>query len=54
MGHYFLDIQYNFVDLGNSLSMMDHYYDKLLQIAVYKENVVQNKYLVGEAAKVPG
>jgi len=36
---------------GSSLSMMDHYYDKLLQIAVYKEDVVQNKYLVGEAAK---
>jgi hypothetical protein len=37
--------------LGNSASMMDHYYDKLLQIAVFKPDVVKNKYLVHEASQ---
>jgi len=36
---------------GNSASMMDHYYDKLLQIAVFKPDVVKNKYLVHEASQ---
>eukprot|EP00088_Acartia_fossae_P027574 TRINITY_DN28319_c0_g1_i1.p1 TRINITY_DN28319_c0_g1~~TRINITY_DN28319_c0_g1_i1.p1 ORF type:complete len:149 (+),score=25.48 TRINITY_DN28319_c0_g1_i1:3-449(+) len=36
---------------GNSASMMDHYYDKLLQIAVFQPQVVHNQYLVQEAAK---
>eukprot|EP00088_Acartia_fossae_P017513 TRINITY_DN19964_c0_g1_i1.p1 TRINITY_DN19964_c0_g1~~TRINITY_DN19964_c0_g1_i1.p1 ORF type:complete len:277 (-),score=35.44 TRINITY_DN19964_c0_g1_i1:306-1088(-) len=36
---------------GNSASMMDHYFDKLLQIAVFKPDVVQNKYLEAEAKK---
>jgi hypothetical protein len=36
---------------GNSASMMDHYYDKLLQIAVFEPAVVQNSYLVTEATK---
>ena len=31
--------------------MMDHYYDKLLQIAVFKPQVVNNTYLVEEASK---
>ena len=31
--------------------MMDHYYDKLLQIAVFQPDVVHNKYLVLEASK---
>ena len=34
---------------GKSASMMDHYYDKLLQIAFFDEEVVQNKYLLQEA-----
>ena len=34
---------------GKSNSMMDHYYDKLLQIAKYDPNIVQNKYLIEEA-----
>ena len=37
--------------LGNSASMMDHYYYKLLQIAVFKPDVVKNKYLVHEASQ---
>ncbi len=37
--------------LGDSASMMDHYYDKLLQIAVFKPVVVNNTYLVQEASK---
>jgi len=36
---------------GSSASMMDHYYDKLLQIAVFPEEVVQCPYLVEEANK---
>jgi uncharacterized protein len=36
---------------GNSASMMDHYYDKLLQIAVFQPHVVNNSYLVDEASK---
>lgn len=36
---------------GNSASMMDHYYDKLLQIAVFQPDVVNNKYLVHEASQ---
>ncbi|XP_023330750.1 uncharacterized protein LOC111703121 [Eurytemora carolleeae] len=36
---------------GKSASMMDHYYDKLLQIAVFQPDVVHNKYLVLEASK---
>ena len=31
--------------------MMEHYYDKLLQIAVFQPDVVHNKYLVLEASK---
>lgn len=31
--------------------MIDHYYDKLLQIAHFKPDVAQNDYLVGEAQK---
>jgi len=34
---------------GNSASMMDHYYDKLFQIANFEADVVRNSYLVGEA-----
>ena len=34
---------------GKSDSMMDHYYDKLLQIANFREEVVQNNYLSQEA-----
>ena len=30
---------------GKSASMLDHYYDKLLQIAHFKEDVIQNKFL---------
>ena len=40
-----------FIILGDSASMMDHYYDKLLQIAVFKPEVVNNTYLVQEASK---
>eukprot|EP00088_Acartia_fossae_P047604 TRINITY_DN5163_c0_g1_i2.p1 TRINITY_DN5163_c0_g1~~TRINITY_DN5163_c0_g1_i2.p1 ORF type:complete len:266 (-),score=40.20 TRINITY_DN5163_c0_g1_i2:961-1758(-) len=36
---------------GQSASMMDHYYDKLLHIAVFKPQVVKNEYLVAEASK---
>ena len=32
-------------------SMMDHYYDKLLHIAVFDKSVVQNSFLVEEAAR---
>ena len=31
--------------------MMDHYYDKLLHIAVFDKSVVQNSFLVEEAAR---
>jgi len=36
---------------GSSASMMDHYYDKLLQIAVFPPAVVQNDHLVQTAQK---
>merc|ERR1719369_1903141 len=36
---------------GSSASMMDHYYDKLLQIAVFEPQVVCNDYLVEDAKK---
>jgi len=36
---------------GNSMSMMDHYYDKLLQIAHFDPAVVANSYLQEEAGK---
>ena len=32
-----------------SNSMMDHYYDKLLQIAVFDKDTVQNEWLCQEA-----
>jgi hypothetical protein len=32
-------------------SMMDHYYDKLLQIARFDADVVKNSYLCQEASK---
>lgn len=32
-------------------SMMDHYYDKLLHIAVFDPIVVQNQWLVEEARR---
>ena len=35
----------------DSASMMDHYYDKLLHISVFDKNVVQNSYLIEEAAR---
>ena len=31
--------------------MMDHYYDKLLQIAHFDPQIVKNKYLEEEAAR---
>jgi len=36
---------------GGSASMMDHYYDKLLQIAVFPTDVVQCSYLTDEAQR---
>ena len=36
---------------GQSASMMDHYYDKLLHIAHFSESVVQNRWLTEEAAR---
>jgi len=36
---------------GDSASMMDHYYDKLLQIAVFPTDVVQCPYLTEEAQR---
>lgn len=30
--------------------MLDHYYDKLLQIAYFDSDAIQNKFLVSEAA----
>ena len=36
---------------GISESMMDHYYDKLLQIAKFDRDVVQNNFLLEEAGK---
>ena len=36
---------------GSSVSMMDHYYDKLLHIAKFDINVIRNPYLVEEAKK---
>ena len=34
-----------------SASMMDHYFDKLLHIAVYDPEVVQNTFLEEEASR---
>ncbi len=34
-----------------SASMMDHYFDKLLHIAVYDPKIVQNSFLEQEAAR---
>ena len=31
--------------------MMDHYYDKLLQIAHFDQKVLKNEYLLSEAKK---
>ena len=36
---------------GKSASMLDHYYDKLLQIAHFNPGVIQNTYLLQEASK---
>lgn len=36
---------------GGSASMLDHYYDKLIQISRPSPNLVQNKYLEDEAEK---
>lgn len=36
---------------GASKSMMDHYYDKLMHIANFDPELVQNDYLVAEAKK---
>ena len=36
---------------GASASMLDHYYDKLLQIAHFDPKVVQNEYLQNEASR---
>ena len=35
----------------DSASMMDHYFDKLLQIAKFEPDVVQNDFLCEEAEK---
>jgi len=40
----------NYQQGGNSASMMDHYYDKLLQIAHFDPTVVCNSYLQEEAS----
>lgn len=32
-------------------SMMDHYFDKLLHVAIFKKDVIHNDYLVEEAAR---
>ena len=36
---------------GQSASMIDHYYDKLLHVANFAPEVVQSSYLVGEARR---
>ena len=36
---------------GNSVSMMDHYYDKMFQIAHFDPAIVANLYIQDEAAK---
>ena len=36
---------------GDSNSMMDHFYDKLLHVARFDPEVVQNSFLVEEAAR---
>merc|ERR1719193_76465 len=36
---------------GSSASMMDHFYDKLLHIAVFKKEVVKNTYLEDQASQ---
>jgi len=40
----------NYQQTGNSASMMDHFYDKLLHIAYFDQDVVQNSFLVEEAS----
>ena len=35
----------------DSASMMDHYFDKLLQIARFEPDIVRNEYLCAEAEK---
>ena len=40
----------NYMHTKTSASMMDHYYDKLLHIALFNTEVVQNKYLEETAA----
>ena len=39
----------NYMKTKTSASMMDHYYDKLLQIAVFDKKIVKNDYLCAEA-----
>ena len=39
----------NYMTTKTSDSMMDHYFDKLLQIAVFDSNTVANKFLCEEA-----
>lgn len=34
-----------------SASMMDHYYDKLLHVAVFDASVVKNDFLIDEASR---
>lgn len=41
----------NYMKNKTSDSMMDHYYDKLLQIAVFDSKVVSNEYLCAEAER---
>ena len=36
---------------GKSASMIDHYYDKLLQIAFFDKELIQNDFLCSEASK---
>lgn len=39
------------MEIKTSDSMMDHYYDKLLHVAVFDPEVVKNSFLIEEAAK---
>ena len=41
----------NYMLRKESDSMMDHYYDKLLHVAVFEPSVVQNSFLIEEADK---
>ena len=41
----------NYMKTKVSNSMMDHYYDKLLHVAVFDAEVVKNSYLLEEAAR---